>query len=64
METVNRLAARVRTNSTTHDNKPALVKSGSLTVERSAHSSNAHPMTDMLAKKARPFQFGSFVMFG
>ena len=64
METVNRLAASVSTKSTTQESNPALVRSGSLTVERNAHSSSVDPMTDMLAKNARPFQFGLFVMFG
>jgi hypothetical protein len=56
METVNRLAASVRTSSTNHDNSPALVKNGSIAVDASAeHKSNA-PKAEMPIKRTVLFR--------
>ena len=57
IETVKRLAARVKTSRTNHDNNPSLVKKGNLTVAiKPKHTSNK-PRAEMLFKRTVLFQF-------
>ncbi len=57
IETVKRLAARVKTSRTNHANSPSLVKNGNLTVAiKPKHTSN-RPRVEMLVKRTVLFQF-------
>ena len=56
MDTVKRLAARVKPRRTTHDNMPALVKRGNRSVDTSAEPRSNDPIADMPIRKALLFQ--------
>src|ERR1043166_1044353 len=56
IETVNRLAASVRPNSTTQAIKPALVRIGNRSVETAAVQSSTTPNADMPISNALLFQ--------
>ena len=62
IKTVKRLAATVSINRTIHDNNPALVRIGNLTVDINADSKSTDPITEIRAKKAGLFQLDLFVM--
>src|SRR5882757_4648489 len=64
IETVKRLAASVNTNSTSHDSKPALVSSGSRTVDISPEQTSNDPSARMLIESARLFQFRFVLIVG
>ena len=57
METVKRLATTVSTRRTNHENKPARVRKGSLTVEMRAEVRSSRPRAEMLPKSKVLFQF-------
>src|SRR5688500_17569609 len=57
METVKRLAARVRTTSTNHDKSPSRVRKGSLTVAIKPKQTNNNPIVEMLIRSAVLGQF-------
>ena len=56
METVNRLAARVRRRSTTQNKRPGLVRSGSLSVETNAEPMSSEPRAEMTVRKVVPLR--------
>ena len=63
METVKRLATTVSTSSTNHENKPARVRKGSLTVEISAEVKSKRPTAEMLPNSKVLFQvLGIFIL--
>ena len=57
IETVKRLAARVKTRSTSHDNNPSLVKKGNLTVAIKPKHTSSNPRVEMLVNRTVLFQF-------
>src|SRR5712664_1998487 len=57
IETVNRLAARVKTRRTNHDNNPSLVKKGNLTVAIKPKHTNNNPRLEMPVNRTVLFQF-------
>ena len=57
IETVKRLAARVNTRRTNHDNNPSLVKKGNLTVAIKPKHTSSNPRVEMLANRTVLFQF-------
>src|SRR6185295_15251322 len=56
METVNRLAASVRPRSTSHDNSPALLRTGNASVDTMAEQTSKNPIAEIPIRKALLFQ--------
>jgi hypothetical protein len=65
METVNRLAAKVKKSSPIHDSSPALVRNGNLKVDAIEAAASKAPRVDMPIRTTLLFKLASlFIILG